>query len=298
MSIALLLLPDLALILLGLLLRRASGLRTEFWAGAEKLTYFVLFPALLFVSNARGALKLGDAAPMLATALAVVSVGIVLGLVGKMLFRPPRHVFGAGFQCAFRFNSYIALALANRLEGDTGLALMALTIGVTVPLVNVVSVWGLARGSTHGVWREIASNPLIISSLAGIGYGALAIPLPDVVNITCTRLGAAALVLGLLAVGAALDITPPREARGWFAWLMVVKLIALPAIAWAIGSAIALPASVFAITLAFAALPPASAAYILAVRLGGDGRFVATLVSYCVAASLLTLPFWLGLLNR
>lgn len=48
MNVALALLPDFALILLGAGLRRVLHLGDHFWTGLEKLIYFVLFPALLF----------------------------------------------------------------------------------------------------------------------------------------------------------------------------------------------------------------------------------------------------------
>jgi predicted permease len=46
----------------------------------------------------------------------------------------------------------------------------------------------------------------------------------------------------------------------------------------------------------FAALPTATSAYILAVRMGGDGPGVAWLVSASTVAAMLTLPLWLSLL--
>ena len=49
----LLLLPDFALIALGVALRRFAGLGDGFWPGVERLVYFVLFPALLFLALAR-----------------------------------------------------------------------------------------------------------------------------------------------------------------------------------------------------------------------------------------------------
>ena len=47
MSAALLLLPDFLLIVGGALLKRVRGFEAPFWAGLERLVYFVLFPALL-----------------------------------------------------------------------------------------------------------------------------------------------------------------------------------------------------------------------------------------------------------
>lgn len=121
MATAFLILPDFLLILAGFALRRLAPMSSEAWAGIERLTYFVLFPALLFHANARASIDFAAAGPMLATAGAGIATGIALGLVGKVLFQPPKAVFGAGFQCAFRFNSYIGFALAGRLLGDEGI---------------------------------------------------------------------------------------------------------------------------------------------------------------------------------
>ena len=49
------------------------------------------------------------------------------------------------------------------------------------------------------------------------------------------------------------------------------------------------------LVLVLAALPTASSAYILAVRMGGDGRTVATIITVNVFVAMVTLPLWLGL---
>jgi malonate transporter len=261
MALVALILPELALILAGFGLARLTRWGGEFWTGVEKLTYFVLFPALLFYSNARARIDLAAAGPLLVAVLGAIAAGIALGLAGK-LFRAPAPTFAAGFQCAFRFNSYIGLALAARLTGDSGIALMAAIVGVTVPIVNAVSVIALARGRGARIMREIATNPLILSCVAGIAYGALGLPMPEVVQTVLSRFGAAALVLGLLAVGAAFNPALPRGNRGFMAYLLAVKLVALPAVAWGLARGLAIPPESVVLAVAFAALPTASAAYI------------------------------------
>ena len=42
-------------------------------------------------------------------------------------------------------------------------------------------------------------------------------------------------------------------------------------------------------------LPAATSSYILAVRMGGDGRLAAALVTSTTLAAMLTIPLWLGL---
>ena len=80
--------------------------------------------------------------------------------------------------------------------------------------------------------------------------------------------------------------------RGFSLWLLAVKLLALPVIAIGIGQLLGLSGLAFQIVVVFAALPTASSAYILAMRMGGDGRPVAWLISATTLGSMLTLPFW------
>ena len=54
----------------------------------------------------------------------------------------------------------------------------------------------------------------------------------------------------------------------------------------------------FQVVVLFAALPTASSAYILAMRMGGDGRSVAWLISATTLGSMLTLSGWAAWLLR
>jgi predicted permease len=51
------------------------------------------------------------------------------------------------------------------------------------------------------------------------------------------------------------------------------------------------------ILVLFASLPTASNAYILAVRLGGNGPLVAMVVSIMTLAAVVTTPLWLTLVT-
>ena len=49
------------------------------------------------------------------------------------------------------------------------------------------------------------------------------------------------------------------------------------------------------VLVAFAAMPTASSAYVLAVRMGGDGAFVAGLVTVSTLLGMFALPLWIAL---
>ena len=298
MHTALLLLPDFALILLGAAIRRWMHLGDHFWNGVEKLVYFILFPALLINAIVKTRLDLGAALPLLATALAAMVGGMLLGLLAKPVARVPELTFASLFQCGYRFNSYIALAVAGMLFGAPGIATMGLIVGAAVPLANLVSVWMLARHGDVGLWREVGRNPLIWGTAAGFLLNLAGFAPPAPVQSFLGRLADASIALGLITVGAALRLEGVPGGRGISLWLLAVKLLALPLIAAGAGRLLGLDGLNYRVVVLFAALPTASSAYILATRMGGDGRSVAWLISATTLGSMLTLPLWAAWLLR
>lgn len=294
MSIATILFPDFALILLGFLLMRYADWGTSFWSGLEKLIYYFLFPALLFYSTARTPLDFGSTGRMLQVALAAVATGIALGWLAKLLFRAPPMMFESGVQTAFRFNSYIALAVASRLGGEQGTSLMALIIGFAVPICNMAAVHALVHKS-GGLLQELAKNPLLMATAGGMAFNLLGLTLPDIIGATLSRMSNASIALGLMTVGAGLRLSGLHAAKGMAAYFLAVKLLALPAIGYLLGRAVGLPPLQLQIAVVFCALPTASSAYVLAARMGGNGPFVAFLISAGTLVSVVTMPAWLAL---
>ena len=80
--------------------------------------------------------------------------------------------------------------------------------------------------------------------------------------------------------------------------LMVTELAALsamPLAALTIARAIDLAPLPTQIAVMFATMPTAPASYVLATRMGGDGPFVAWLITISLLCSLAAIPFWLSL---
>lgn len=303
MNVAALLFPDFAMIAIGWLLRRHARWSPDFWAGAEKMVYYVFFPALLFGAIVRGRLSVADSLPMLAAALGALWVGVLLGYSAKPALRPDGVQFASGVQCAFRFNSFMTIALAQRIGGDAGLAMAAVIASVVVPQANLAAVFALARNSGAGLFREIARNPLVLATVSGLAFKSLGFTLPEPVDATLSRLGQASLALGLICVGAGLsfaartDRDPAERARTWrfAAWVTATKLVAMPLVALLVARATGLGALPAQVAVLFAAMPTAPAAYVLASRMGGDGPLVAWLISVSMLGGLVSLPFWLSL---
>ncbi len=297
---ALLILPDFALILFGWALGRAfpQSFGRAFWTGAETLVYYALFPALLFSSINAAQFSIAADSLLVATAVAALISAVALGFAARPLLRPPADLFAGCVQTAFRFNSYIAFALAQSLLGARGIALLALILAFCVPLANLFAVYALARHRQTGVLRELATNPLLIATAAGLITNVLDWKLPSLAAVFFGRLGSASIALGLLCVGAGLTLTAAHAQRATLAYFMAVKLIAYPAIAFALAHALRLPGLQTSVVVLFAAMPTASSAYVLAARMVGNAAPVAFLVTAQTLLSMLTLPLWVSVLPR
>ncbi len=285
-----LLLPDFSLILLGWLVCRYTALNRPLWDGVERLVYYLLFPALLFAAIVRQPIEVSAVARLggIGLAVSVVGIGMAFSLRGLSRADPLLHASGA--QTAYRFNTYVAFALAERLAGPDGLAWVALLVALCVPVVNVAAVWPLAAHGGRGVWRELLRNPLLLSTVAGLTSNLAGLTLPDFAATTLQRVGAAALPLALMAVGAGLRVGDLRQAPGLAAGLMVIRHALLPALAIALVLLLNLPAAQQRVMVAFAAVPTASSAYVLAVRMGGHGGYVAGLVTVSTLLGLVSVP--------
>jgi len=296
-----LLFPDFSLILIGYLVCRFTPLNRALWQQVESLVYFLFFPVLLFHSIIKSPLDIGAAGNLVAAGWALGLGGIALAYSVPYWPGFGRHIaarqHAASAQVAFRFNSFIGLALAERLAGPPGLAVIALLIGISVPLMNIGAVWPMARHGGHGFWRELARNPLIIGTASGLLANLAGLSIPQWLEPTVTRIGAASLALGLMAAGAGMQLGSLRHAKLLGTALLGIRHFAMPLLAWLLARGFDLDPVQTTMLLAFSALPTASSCYVLAARMGYDGAYVAALVTVSTVLGLASLPFALAVLD-
>jgi predicted permease len=296
-----LLFPDFSLILCGYLVCRYTALSRSVWDQVEVLVYYFLFPVLLFHSIVRSTLDLHAASSLIGAGLVMGVSGIALSYALPWLPFLGRHIdarlHAGSAQVAFRFNSFIGLALAERLGGAEGLLMIAVLIGFCVPLFNVGAVWPMARHSQRHFGRELLRNPLIVATVSGLIANVLGLKVPGWAEPTLARIGAASLALGLMAAGAGLRFSSLGQGKVLAAAILAVKHLLLPLIALGLAHAFGLTPLQTTILLAFSALPTASSAYVLAARMGYDGPYVAGLVTLSTVLGVASLTFALGVLR-
>ena len=301
MNFAQLLIPDFSLILCGWLVCRHTALNRTVWQQVESLVYYFLFPVLLFQSIVRSPLDLGAASRLMAAGLllglATIALAYSLPHLPWLGRRIDAREHAASAQVAFRFNSFVGLALAERLAGPQGLLLIAVLIGVCVPLFNVGAVWPMVRHARTNLMGELVRNPLIIATVSGLAANLVGFSIPAWLEPAVTRIGAASLALGLMAAGAGMQFGALARAKTLTISVLGIRHCIAPLLAMALARLLRLDGAQTAVLLAFSALPTASSAYVLAARMGYNGAYVAGLVTLSTLLALLSLPFALGVLR-
>lgn len=300
-SILLALAPVALLIAFGHLMRRSGFLPDAFWPQAERLSYYVLLPALF--AHALATADLRNVPVVSLAGSLIVSILIVSALL--VALRPRLGLAGPAFTSVFqggvRFNNYVGLSAALGLFGAAGLPLAAVANAAIVPTVNVLCVlvfafWGSARPTTLGVLRGIATNPLLLGCSVGIVLQASGLGLPPGIEGALKALGQASLPIGLLCVGAALDWRALGTGMRPVVIASLVKFLLMPLVTFAVLRGFGLGGQAATLAILFQALPTASSSYVLARQLGGDAPLMAGIVTVQTLLAALAVPAMLLLL--
>lgn len=291
-SVLMALLPIALILIIGKTISALNLLASEGWLGIERITYFVLFPALIIGKLAIadfGELDIGMPAALVGAQMALSAITIALGIALKQ----SRDRLGVYVQSAARWNTFIALALAQALMGGPGVALVVVAAAAMIPTANILSVSGLLAFANERVnilelLKQIAINPLVIACATGLALNFLRIPLPQFAFTTLDLLAQATIAAGLLTTGAAIEIkrrsAPLASLLGW----SLLRLVGLPLLAGLFAISLGISTPVLMAILIATAVPTAANGTILARQLGADASLAANLIAIQTLLSLVT----------
>ena len=296
-DIAIALMPILAVILLGFSLKQIKFIQENAWSGLEKLTYYILFPALLIRVLGNQTLTGTPWKSMLVVVIATLMIAATILISWHRI----RHTvsgatFTSIFQGGIRFNAYITLAVAQAFFGREGLLLSTVTCGFMIVVINflcisVFSVWGESAGSGIKPFiKEIIRNPLLISCGVGWFLSAGNIELFGVIDNILEMIGRAALPFGLLAVGAALNL---RAIHGHIKAIVISSTIQFglkPLTAACIISFTELTGTAAGVLFIALMTPTAPSGYILAKQLGGDTETISSIITFQIVLAFFLMP--------
>ncbi len=300
--------PVFLLIAIGAALQKTAFVSEGFLKEANRITYWLGLPALLFSQLVESFHRFGGAGIMLLAMWVATAGVIVAGYLAAWLLRVPGGATGTFVQGAFRGNlAYVGLPIIFSLPDDPlawGLSARTaaiLTVAPTMVIYNIAAACVLVASQHALGWamikpfcRQVAATPLFVATVAGAAFAMTGWVLPTSVDKTFAALGAMALPLGLLGVGGALasiklDVHWPAPLGS-----ALLKTMLSPLLGWLVARALGWGPGETKVLLVLLACPTAVGSYTMALEMKGDGTLASGTVVISVLASVVSLAVVIG----
>ena len=300
-----------------LLIAIGSGL--QFWKfvspgflkEANRVTYWLGLPALLFSQLAASFSTHGQGAGRLLLVMLAATALVILVAYGvAWLLKVPGPAVGTFVQGGFRGNlAFVGLPVIFSLPdtiffGDMSMRTAAvLTVAPVMVVYNIAGVVVLLLSQHRLGWKmvkpfvkQLATTPPLLATLAGIAYALLGWTLPPFLDKALAALGEMALPLGLLGVGGSLVTV--KLGAAWHRPLAsaLVKTALSPLVGWIVGRAVGLGPDELKVLLILMACPTAIISYTVAIELKGDEALAAGAIALSVLTSVVSLALIVGML--
>jgi len=308
MQVASLVLPVFAIIVTGWLVGWLGYLSRSLADGLVHFAYNVAMPALLIVKIAqeparhllewRFLLAFGGGS-MLCFVLVFAAVRVLWGrdLAASTVY---------GMTAAMTNTGFVALPVLHSIYGQPAVLPAAVATVFVAAVMFPVTVILLehAKGGSQGpqagaadLARQIALNPMVLSTLIGLAWAILGLPMPAPVAAYLNILAAALTPCALFAIGLGLSIDDVRAHLTASLALAAVKLLIMPLIVYGLCIATGLNPLYTIAAVICAAVPTAKTMYILAHGHKVEEPLVAATISITTLLSVVTLLGWLYLLS-
>ena len=291
----------LLIVVIGHVIKRLGLLADSAWDSISRLCYWVLFPGLLFNLTSSAVVSTDFLGPFLLTISIAAALIVLFSSVGGRVAGQTGPAISSLIQGGLRHNGFLALSILQGAGGLAALQIGGIAVAFLVPISNIVAVIVLfmcRKDSAQAnmgaaITREVARNPLIGAVVLGGVVNWLNIPVPSFVTQSAGMLGAAALPLLLLCIGASLKFAAFQgHAKPLFV-AAISKILIFPALMIGLGVLFGVGNTALLVLAAVGAAPTASSSFALAKELGGDADLMAEIISVQTLIAAVSMPLWL-----
>ncbi|GAA0782413.1 AEC family transporter [Roseibium denhamense] len=284
----------------GYLIARTGVITGDQWRGVEQLAYYVLFPAVLFRTISQAdfssvpTFNMGGA--LLATIVVMAAFLLLFRPLTERIWGIASYRFTSIFQGTLRWNAMIALAIADNVAGDLGLAMLAVAMVFMIPILNILCILVLSRyasGTTPSgakILKDLYSNPFIVSIAAGVVFNLTGLTLPQVFDNTLAIFASAAVPIGIICVGAGLDLSSLRRPGPALTMGTFLRPLLMPLVAFGFAWIFNVTGPALSVIIVACAVPSASSSYLLARQMGGDAKLMAEIITLQTLTASVTIP--------
>jgi len=282
--------PVFLVIGLAYVLARKNFLTQHFLDVLNQLIYKVGLPALIVHSLATARRIPEDTLPVILIFFSATMIVFGLAFLFAFSLRMDRKKVGTFVQATFRGNlAYTGIPIIIYALGDvsqeTTAEVITLTMFIFAPamlLYNALAVTVLVGSRTANHTRpiqtvagKVATNPLILASLAGILLYYLPFQLPTMAINSLALLGQMAAPTALFCVGGAMAYVSMQGRYRSAIYAAGLKVIGVPLISFALLQTVAIHPNAALVLMILSACPTAVTSYVMARELDGDDALAA-----------------------
>lgn len=289
------------IMIIGFLARRKEVLTPTVSKGLTDLLLNVTCPLTIFTSFqfTYSRSMLVSAAQVFAFAVAIHLLSVLLGIV---LFKryPEQLKKVLSFVTIFSNCGFMGFPLLQSIYGKIGVFYGSFYVLVFNLFIWTVGIRIFSGQQNRSALKKVISNPNIIAVGLGLATFLLQIKLPGPVFTAMESVGAMNTPLSMLLVGAILTEVKPRELFSGFAvyYGTFMRLVFMPFVALIITGLLNFSPLLQGVCVLITATPAASLTTAFTEKYNGDSPFASRLILLSTLFSMLTLPFFVFLLNR
>jgi hypothetical protein len=279
--------PVFALIIAGCLLKTLELTNDQFLKTSDRLVYFIFFPALLFWKIGTAPSTTPDTGKLCLAAICALMIIYGISCAAIRLCKISAFQAGTFSQSCYRFNTYIGVAILLNAQGEEGVRIFGILIGVLIPIINVLAVTTLIwfsgkqfslRQRISQTGKALISNPLIIACLCGIAYSRYIGGMPKIIENTLQLMSYVTLPLALLSIGGALQVSRLRGNLNVSLLGSLIKLVLFPALGYFFLRVFQVSGLSFQVGMVFFTLPTSSSIYVLSSQLYSDTQLASATI--------------------
>lgn len=299
--------PVFLLMVLGYVLKKAGWINDAFASEMNKFVFRLPLPIMVFRQ-----LGMTDIAAawdgkfvLFCFAATLLSIGLVT-LISRLAVSEPAKR-GEFIQASYRSSAaLLGIAYITNIYGDAGMT--PLMILGAVPLYNMMAVVVLTVSSPENKGGSgldaalirktligIVKNPIIIGIVAGFAWSLLRIPMPQILDKVTGNISNLASPLGLIAMGASVDLRKAGGELGSAALATFIKLILLCAVFLPVAASLGFRREKLVAIMIMLGSATTVSSFVMAKNMGHEGTLTSTTVVLTTVLASFTLTFWIWL---
>ena len=295
--------PLMILMLIGFAVRRSGLISENVLIRTNRLNYYIAVPALCIKK-----LYESDFSHIVSPKLALTVLFSIIGIsllcmliIPRFVKDPPRR--GTLILSLSRSNDVIfGLAIAQALFPANALAPFMLSLSISAPLFNLISVIEMEvnRGGRIRILptlKRIVLHPIILGCLTGLFLTLTRIRLPEVILSPVSSLAAIATPLSFIIIGSRIHLSAFLNDRKTIAVVSLFRLLIIPAFMLLLGKFLNLDSVGMVTMLCLFGGPCATVLYAFSCEMGGDEQLSSELIATTSTLAVFTMFLFICILK-